>query len=108
MTKRRAKEKFTRWHAVDHLKSEADIAAYLNAALEAATAEGGADTALLAAVLGDIARARGGMPKIAARIGMSRQGLYKALAPDGNPSFETVVKVTQALGFDFKIQPHAA
>jgi probable addiction module antidote protein len=39
---------------------------------------------------------------------MSRQGLYKALAPDGNPSFETVVKVTQALGFDFRIEPHAA
>lgn len=102
MAKKRRKETFVRWDAVDHLKSEADIAAYFDAAL----AEGGDDAALLTAVLGDIAKARG-ILKLAEVTGMTRQGLYKALAPDGNPSFATVLKVTRALGLDLKFAPHA-
>lgn len=97
------REKFTRWDAVDHLKSEAAIAAYLNAAI----AEAGDDTALLTAVLGDIAKARG-MLKLAEATGVTRQGLYKALDPKGNPSFDTVRKVTRALGLDLKIEVRAA
>lgn len=94
------KEAFTRWDAVDHLKSEADIAAYFEAAL----AEN--DPALITAVLGDIAKARG-MLNLADATGMTRQGLYKALAEDGNPSFATVFKVTRALGLEMKFIAHA-
>jgi probable addiction module antidote protein len=29
---------------------------------------------------------------------MSREGLYKALSAEGNPSFATIIKVARALG----------
>lgn len=90
------KETFTRWDAVDSLKSDADIAAYLEAAMQ----EAGDDAAYIAAVLGDIAKARGIMD-LAGKTGMTRAGLYKALAPGGNPSFATILKVTKALGLKF-------
>ena len=97
-TRKRAvkKEAFTRWDAVDSLKSDADVAAYLEAAMQ----EAGDDAAYIAAVLGDIAKARGIM-SLAGKTGMTRAGLYKALAPGGNPSFATILKVTKALGLKF-------
>ena len=63
--------------------------------LEAALEEG--DPALVAAALGDIARARG-MAQIARETGLGRESLYKALSPEGNPEFATVLKVVHALG----------
>jgi probable addiction module antidote protein len=86
-----AKTKTRRWDASEHLETEADMAAYLEAALE----EG--DPGLIAAALGDIARARG-MAQIARETGLGRESLYKALSPDGNPEFATVLKVVRALG----------
>jgi len=67
------------------------MAAYLEAALE------DGDPALIAAALGDIARAKG-MSQIARETGLGRESLYKALSPDGNPEFSTVLKVVRALG----------
>lgn len=103
MTRKRTARKvaFTRWDAVDHLRTDEDIAAYLEAAME----EAGDDATYIAAVLGDIAKARGIMA-LAEATGMTRAGLYKALAPGGNPSFATVLKVTKALGL--KLVPKAA
>lgn len=89
----RKKEKFSRYDVVDYLKTEEDIAAYLEACME----EAGDDAAYIAAALGDIARARG-MVQLAKDTGISREGLYKALSPDGNPSLATVLKVVKALG----------
>ena len=63
--------------------------------LEAAFEDG--DPALIAAALGDIARAKG-MSQIARETGLGRESLYKALSPDGNPEFSTVLKVVRALG----------
>jgi probable addiction module antidote protein len=100
-TKRRKKETFTRWDAVDYLKSEEDMAAYLQACLE----ESPDDPALVAAALGDIARARG-MVQLAKDTGLTREGLYKALSKDGNPSLGTVLKVLKALGL--KLIPQVA
>jgi probable addiction module antidote protein len=85
-------EKFSRYDTADYLKTEEDMAAYLDACLE----EG--DPHLVAAALGDIARARG-MVQLARDTGLTREGLYKALSADGNPSFATVMKVAKALGF---------
>jgi len=79
------------WDIVDSLDSDERVAAYLEAALE----EG--DPALVAAALGDIARARG-MTEIARQSGLGRESLYKALSPDGNPEFGTVLRVIRALG----------
>ncbi len=80
------------WDAVDYLETGEDMAAYLEAAFE------DGDPALIAAALGDIARARG-MTQIAREAGLGRESLYKALSPEGNPEFATVLKVMRALGF---------
>jgi probable addiction module antidote protein len=79
------------WDAAEYLESEEDVVAYLQAALE----EG--DAALFAAALGDAARAKG-MTEIARATGLGRESLYKALSPDGNPEFATVLKVLRSLG----------
>ena len=86
-----AKMKTRPWDAAEHLETEDDMAAYLEAALE----EG--DPALVATALGDIARAKG-MSEIARKTGLGRESLYKALSPEGNPEFATVLKVVRALG----------
>jgi probable addiction module antidote protein len=97
----RKKEKFSRYDVVDYLRSEEDIAAYLDACME----DAGDEAAYIAAALGDIARARG-MAQLAKDTGISREGLYKALSPDGNPSLATVLKVVKALGL--KLTPKVA
>jgi probable addiction module antidote protein len=86
-----AKTKTKPWDPAEHLKTEKDMIAYLEAALE------DDDPALVAAALGDIARAKG-MTDIARETGLGRESLYKALSPDGNPEFSTVLKVVRALG----------
>lgn len=102
-TKKRSnrKIKLTPWDPVEHLKTEEDIALYLEAAME----EAGDDASYIAAVLGDIARARGIMA-LAEQTGMTRMGLYKALRKGGNPSLATVVKVAKVLGL--KLALHKA
>ena len=80
-----------RWDVVEHLETEEDIVAYLEAALE------DGDPKLVAAVLGDIARAKG-MTQIAREAGLGRESLYKALSPEGNPALGTVLRVVEALG----------
>jgi probable addiction module antidote protein len=92
-----AKTRTRPWDAAEHLDTEEDMAAYLEAALE------DGDAALVAAALGDIARAKG-MAQIAHDTGLGRESLYKALSPEGNPEFATVLKVVRALG----LQLHAA
>ena len=94
--RRTTKERFSRYDTADYLKSEEDMAAYLQACLE----EAPEDAALIAAALGDIARARG-MMRLAKATGVTREGLYKALSKDGNPSLGTVLKVMKALGLRF-------
>ena len=86
------------WDPAEHLETDEDIAAYLDAALE----EG--DPALVVAVLGDIARAKG-MTQLARDAGLGRESLYKALSSTGNPEFVTVMKVLTALGLRLRVQP---
>ncbi len=87
MSKTRTKS----WDAAEHLKNDEDMVAYLEAALE------DGDPVLVAAALGDIARAKG-MTEIAREAGLGRESLYKALSPGGNPEFATILKVVRALG----------
>ena len=86
------------WDPADYLDSEMEMAAYLQAALE------DGDVALISAALGDIARARG-MSHVSRETGLGRESLYKALSPDGNPEFGTVLKVMAALGLRFRTEP---
>lgn len=87
------KIKIRRWDSAEHLKTEKDIALYLEACFE----EAGDDAAFIAKALGNVARARG-MSKLAQDTGLGRESLYKALSGEGNPSFATVLKVAHALG----------
>lgn len=91
------KIKTIKWDAADHLKTDADIAAYLEAVLEDGT------PTLIAAALGDIARSKG-MAKVAKKAGLGRESLYKALSPDGNPEFATVLKVIRSLGLKLHVE----
>ena len=98
MSKRIKVESLPEFDAAPYLNSEASIAAYLTDILEAQ------DGALLAAALGDIARARG-MTEIAKATGITREALYKALRPDSAPRFDTVNRVCAALGLRLVVHP---
>jgi probable addiction module antidote protein len=91
--------KTTQWNAAEYLDSPKAIAAYLEAAFD----EG--DPALIAAALGDVARAIG-MTDLASRAGVTREALYKALSPTGDPRLSTFLGVMKALRI--KIKPRAA
>ncbi len=84
--------------SAQHLETEADVAAYL----EACAAE--EDPALMAHALGVVARARS-VSRVARDAGMTREGVYKALSGEGNPSLATVMKVARALGYRLTFQP---
>lgn len=88
-----SKLKTTRWDSAQHLKTDEDMVAYLDACLE----EAGDDAAFIAHALGVVARAKG-MSQLALQTGLGRESLYKALSGEGNPSFATILKVMHALG----------
>jgi probable addiction module antidote protein len=98
MTARISVDELPEFDAAPYLDSEAAIAAYLTDILEAN------DSALLAAALGDIARARG-MSEIAKASGITREALYKALRADAFPRFDTINRVCAALGVRLVAQP---
>lgn len=89
------KTKTTVWKIGDHLKTKAEREAYLNAAFE------DGDASVIAAALGDIARAEG-MSKVARKTGLGRESLYKALSSDGNPALATILKVVRAFNLNLR------
>ncbi len=91
--------KTTVWDPAEYLSSPAAVAAYLEAAFE------DGDPSLIATALGDVARAQG-MTQLASQAGVTREALYKALSPSGDPRLSTLVGVMRALGI--KIRPIAA
>lgn len=92
--------KTTRWDSAEHLKTDEDIQLYLEACLD----EAGDDPAFIVHALGVVARAKN-MSQLARDTGLTREGLYKALSEDGNPTFATVAKIAKALGFKLTVQP---
>jgi probable addiction module antidote protein len=91
--------KTTLWDAAEYLDKPEAIAEYLEAAFE------DGDPALIAAALGDVARAMG-MTQLAGKAGVTREALYKALSPTGDPRLSTFLGVMKALGI--KLTPRAA
>jgi probable addiction module antidote protein len=89
--------KTTVWDMAEHINTKEDVTAYLEAALEEN------DTTLLLSVIGDIARSKG-MAQIAKELNLARESLYRSLSQDGNPSFSTVAKVLDNLGFQLSIR----
>ena len=89
------------WRVEAHLQTDVEIRTYLQAALE------DGDPQLVAAALGDVARAKG-MASVARKAGLGRESLYKALAPDGNPQLSTVLSVLRALGLSLRVASNRA
>jgi len=96
-----AKTKTRPYDAAEYLETAEDMAAYLEA-----TFEDGNPTVVVKA-LGNITRARG-MSQIARDTGLGRESLYKALSPEGNPEFATVMKVVRALGLKLHAEAEVA
>jgi probable addiction module antidote protein len=86
-----------KWDPVERLNSPAAIAAYVEAAFE------DGDPSVIAAVLGDVARAKG-MTEMSKQSGVSRDTLYKALNENGNPTLETLSAVMQSLGLKLTVK----
>jgi probable addiction module antidote protein len=98
MTKTIKVSELQEFDAAEYLHSDEEVAAYLTTVLEEN------DAALLAAAIGDIARARG-MSQVAKNSGIAREALYKALRPGSTPRFETISRVCAALGVRLVAQP---
>jgi probable addiction module antidote protein len=101
--KNAVKEKITfeKWDTAEYIDTKEKAIAYLEAAIEEN------DPEFLLEVIGDIARSKG-MSQIARELGLDRRGLYKALAPEGNPSFKTVFKLFDLLGLRLRLEQKSA
>ena len=86
------------WDMADNINTKDEVYAYLQVSLE----ENNTETLL--DVIGAIARSKG-MQSIAKELNLSRESLYKSLSPNGNPSFSTVIKVLDLLGYKLQILP---
>ena len=91
-------ETYTKWDPAEYLRTKEDVRLYL----EACADEDPGDGSVIRAALNNIARAQN-MSQLAREIGMTREGLYKALSENGNPSFALVVRLTRALGMQLRI-----
>lgn len=91
-------EKYQRFDAADYITTPDDASALLETALEDSVD----DPAALPTALGIVARS-GNMSELARRVGMSRDGLYRALSSDGNPTWSTVMRVMNALGLRLEV-----
>jgi probable addiction module antidote protein len=80
----------------EKLEDDAYVVLYIQAAFE------DGDPAVIVNAIGNIARARG-MSRIARTTGLGRANLYRALSPEGNPEFFTILKVVKALGMRFRV-----
>jgi probable addiction module antidote protein len=92
---------FSNWDPAKYINTKEAVFTFLEEALEEN------DPDFLLRTLGHIARSKG-MALIAKELGIDRAGLYKSLAPDGNPSFKTVFKLLDVLGLRIKVEPKSA
>ncbi|TXH98748.1 MAG: putative addiction module antidote protein [Pseudomonas sp.] len=86
------------FEAARFLEDDEAVAVFITSILEEN------NPALLAAALGEVAKARG-MAQVAEKSGMAREALYKALRSDSQPRFETIARVCAALGVKLVAQP---
>jgi probable addiction module antidote protein len=99
--KEMSKVNITPFDASEFLDSEETIAAYLADAFDSGNED------LILAALRDVAKARG-MTKVASDAGVQRESLYKALGAGAKPRFDTILKVTKALGVKIAVLPMQA
>ena len=92
---------FSDWNFTEEIKTKEDVLGTLEAVIELAIQEN--DPEFLFKAIGDIARSKG-MAQIARDLNLDRSSLYKSLSPAGNPSFFTIAKVLDNLGFQLSIR----
>ena len=80
--------------------TEEDLTAALNSALAAGDLEG------IMGALGRMARVHR-MRRVARETGLGEKSLYKSMRAGASPEFNTVLKVTRALGFRLQVVPVA-
>ena len=88
------------YDASEFLSSPEECAAYLQEFIGEEE-----DEALLLSAIGDVLKAQRRMSQVSRELGVSREGLYKALSDKGNPSFHTVAQILKQLGLEFTVQP---
>jgi probable addiction module antidote protein len=88
--------KLKKWDVTEHMDNEEFISEYLKAAFESGNIHE------ITRALADVAHARN-MTDLAAKMGITRQGLYKTLSENGNPEFATIQKLITALGLQMSI-----
>jgi probable addiction module antidote protein len=101
VTKPKKKVTFSKWDPAEVIDTKEQVITLLEVTLEEN------DPDFLLSVIGDIARSKG-MSQIAKELNLDRVGLYKSLAPDGNPSFKTVFKLLDILGLRIKLEQKSA
>jgi len=99
----KTKEKitFSKYDPAEYINTKERVIAFLEVALEEN------DPDFLLETIGHIARSKG-MAQIARELKLDRVGLYKSLAPDGNPSFKTIYKLFDILGLRMKLEQKSA
>jgi probable addiction module antidote protein len=95
------KATFEKWDPAEYIETKEDVIATLEVAFEEN------DLEFLLSVIGDIARSKG-MTQIARDLGVTREALYKSLSSEGNPSFNTVMKILDTLGFRLRVEQKAS
>ena len=89
---------------VAELRADRELAVeYLKAAMESLEDPDDRAAGLLA--LRTVAEAYGGLGAVAAEAGISRESLYRALSPKGNPTLKTVLAVLNAVGLKLSVEP---
>jgi len=90
---------YRRWEDLldEDLQDPAEAAGYLNACLE------GGDPDVFLIALRDVARARGGIAKLAESASLNREHLYRMLSENGNPELRSLEALLDALGFRLSI-----
>ena len=86
------------FRAADHLQSEAEVAAYIEAMLE------DGDARAVPGALRTVAEAVGGMAVLARKTGLSRETLYRTLSKRGNPRLDTLAAILGAFGLRLTVR----
>ncbi len=92
--------KYMDWH-IESLKNKKKALVYLQVALDDYQEDG--DTEALLIAFRDVAKAQGGIAKLAEKAQLHPKTLYRTLSSKGNPKLSTLGKLLSGLGFHLVI-----
>jgi probable addiction module antidote protein len=89
---------------IEELRKDREFAVeYLKTAMEALDNPDERAGGLI--MLRAVAEAYGGVGAVAAKAGISRESLYRALSPKGNPTLKTLIAVLKTVGLRLSVTP---